>query len=90
MWGAMQSRFNVLVAIVLALVPVPALKLLDHFGRGCGDGLCGFLPGLMILGGFVGATLYFLFRSARRGEEPMALRLVPFLIWAATLAHLVF
>lgn len=76
---------NALIAIVLALLPVPAMKLLDHMNRGCGDGLCGFASGLLILGGLAVATLVFVTRSARRSETPDLLRLVPFALWALAL-----
>jgi hypothetical protein len=71
-----------MLAIALALLPFPALRLLDHLNRGCGDGLCGFYPGLIVLGGLAAATGALLIRSARRGEGPAALRLVPLALWA--------
>ncbi len=80
---------NAMIAIGVALLPWPALKLLDHLSRGCGDGLCGFIPGLLILGGLGALTLVFLARSARRHETPVPLRLVPFVLWALALAPLV-
>ncbi len=80
---------NAVVAIVLALLPLPAMKLLDHMNQGCGDGLCSFIPGLLILGGLAIGTLVFLVRSARRGETPAILRLVPFVLWPTILAPLV-
>jgi hypothetical protein len=65
----MQARpVNAIGAIVVALLPFPALKLLDQLNRGCGDGLCGFFSGLLILGGLAVATLVFVVRSARRDE----------------------
>ena len=76
---------NALIAIVLALLPVPAMKLLDHMNRGCGDGLCGFASGLLILGGLAVAALVFVTRSARRNETPDLLRLVPFALWVLAL-----
>lgn len=80
-----QRPVNAMIAIGLALLPVPAMKLLDHLNRGCGDGLCGFFPGLLILGGLIIATIAFVIRSARR-EEPLAgLRLVPLVLWALAL-----
>ena len=86
----MRSRLpvNALAAIGFALLPLPALKLLDHLNRGCGDGLCGFLPGLLILGGLAAATLVFIVRSARRGEKPAPLRLLPLALWPLTLVPL--
>ena len=75
-----QTR-NAGIAIVLSLFPVPAMRLLDHLNRGRGDGLCGFFPGLQILGGLAVATLVFVVRSARRNETPAILRLVPFVLW---------
>ena len=84
-----QRPINALIAIGLALLPLPAMKLLDHFNRGCGDGLCGFWSGLLILGGLVGLTLHFLFRSVRQGESRAVLRLVPFVLWAVALVSLV-
>jgi hypothetical protein len=85
-----SSPVNAIVAIGLAILALPALKLLDHLNRGCGDGLCGFLPGLMILGGLAAATLALLVRSTRRGETPAVLRLLPLPLWALTLVLLAF
>jgi hypothetical protein len=85
----MQSRsINAMIAIGLALLPQPALKLLDQLNRGCGDGLCGFLPGLLILGGLAAATGVFVFRSAQRSEAPAALRLIPLALWVMALVPL--
>lgn len=84
-----SQSFNATVAIVLSLLPVPAVKLLDVLNRGCGDGLCGFFSGLLILGGLAVATLVFVARSARRNETPAFVRLVPFGLWALALAPLV-
>lgn len=76
---------NAIIAIALALLPVPAMKLLDHMNRGCGDGLCGFASGLLILGGLAIATLVFVTRSARRNETPELLRLAPVVLWLLAL-----
>ncbi len=85
----MRSRaVNALIAIGLALLPFPALGLLDHLNRGCGDGLCGFLSGLLVLGGLAAATVIFLVRSTRRREAPAVLRLVPIALWALALVPL--
>jgi hypothetical protein len=87
---SMLSRsLNVVVAIVLALLPLPAVRLLDYFNRGCGDGLCGFFPAILILGGLAIATVVFLVRSARRGEHPAALRLVPLALWVLAFVPMV-
>ena len=60
----MRSRaVNALIAIGLALLPIPALRLPDHLDRGYGDGLCGFLSGLLVLGGLAAAI---------GGLEPLA------------------
>lgn len=80
---------NAVIAIVLALLPLPALRLLDHLNRGCGDGLCGFLSGLLILGGLAGATLIFVLRSARRHEPHAVLRWIPLVIWPLVFVPLV-
>lgn len=85
----MSQSFNAVVAILLSLLPLPAMKLLDHLNRGCGDGLCGFFSGLLILGGLAAVTLVFLARSARRHEAPVYLRLVPFALWALALVPMV-
>ncbi len=86
----MQTRpVNVGIAIGLALLPWPALKLLDTLNKGCGDGLCGFFPGLFILGGLAAATIFFIVRSARRREEPGFLRFVPPVLWLTGLVPLV-
>ncbi len=85
----MLSRaLNAIVAIVLAALPLPILRLLDHLNRGCGDGLCGFFSGILLLGGLAALTLVFLVRSARRGETPALLRLVPLALWALALVPL--
>lgn len=87
----MQARpVNAIGAIVVALLPFPALKLLDHLNRGCGDGLCGFFSGLLILGGLAMATLVLVVRSARRGETPELLRMVPLVLWVLTFVPLFF
>lgn len=85
----MQSRpLNLMFAIGTALLPLPAMKLVDHVNRGCGDGLCGFFSGLLILGGLAIATVVFIVRSARRQEAPAILRVVPFVLWTAALVPL--
>jgi hypothetical protein len=81
---------NAILAIVVAALPWPALAALDHFNRGCGDGLCSFFSGLLILGALAIATLVFLRRSARRGETPAWLRWLPAVLWAALLIPLVY
>lgn len=80
---------NAIVAIVLALLPLPAMKLLDHLNRGCGDGMCGFFSGLLILGGLAVATVVFVTRSANRNESPAALRLAPLVLWLLAMVPLV-
>lgn len=78
----MQIRaVNAIIAIVLSLSPLPALRLLDYFNRNCGDGLCGFFSGLLVLGALAVATLFFLTVSARRKEAPAFLRLIPIALW---------
>jgi hypothetical protein len=72
---------NVIIAIVLSLLPLPAMRLLDHLNRGCGDGLCGFFTGILVLVALGAATLFFIYRSARRKEAPAVLRLVPIALW---------
>lgn len=79
---------NATIAIVLALLPLPAMRLLDHLNRGCGDGLCGFFSGLLVLGALAIATLVFLVRSARRDERPAVLRMAPPLLWVLAFAPL--
>lgn len=79
---------NATIAIVLALLPLPAMRLLDHLNRGCGDGLCGFFSGLLVLGALAIATLVFLVRSARRDERPVVLRMAPPLLWVLAFAPL--
>ena len=87
----MPSRpINAIVAVLLSLLPIPALKLLDVLNRGCGDGLCGFFSGLLILGSLAVATLVFVGRSARRGETPAALRWAPLPLWALSVVPLIY
>jgi hypothetical protein len=76
---------NALVAIAIALMPLPAMKLLNHLNQGCGDGLCGFFSGLLILGGLAAATVVFVVRSARRNEQVPALRLAPLVLWLGSM-----
>jgi hypothetical protein len=71
-----------LIAIALSVAVWPAMMIVDYATRPCGDGLCGFFPGLIVLAGLVGGTLFATFKSARRNEEPALLRTVPLLIWA--------
>jgi hypothetical protein len=86
----MLSRsFNAIVAIVVSLLPLPALKLQDYLNQGCGDGSCGLFSGLLILGGLAAATVVFAMRSARRNETPAALRLVPLVLWLIALVPIV-
>jgi hypothetical protein len=87
----MLSRsFNASIAIVLSLLVVPSMKLVDHLNRGCGDGLCGFFSGLLILGGLAVATLVFVARSSRRNEAPPFMRLLPFAFWVLALVPMLF
>ena len=72
---------NALIAIVVSLLVLPALKLLDHMNRGCGDGLCGFFSGILVMGALGVATLIFIRRSARRDEAPGFLRWMPVALW---------
>ena len=72
---------NALIAIAISLLPVPSMYLLDRLNRGCGDGLCSFTSGLLILGTLLIATLVFVMRSARRNETPAPIRLVPIALW---------
>jgi hypothetical protein len=87
----MQLRsINAALAIGFAALPLPALMLLDYLNRGCGDGMCSFLSGLLILGALAVATLVFLRRSARRGETPAWLRWLPVALWAMAVIPLVY
>jgi hypothetical protein len=79
---------NLLLACGTAALPWPALKLLEQSSQGCGDGLCGFLPGLAILAVLAVMTGVFLVRSGRRNESPAALRLIPLLLWLGPLIPL--
>lgn len=81
-----KTRANTIAAIVVSLLPLPAMRFLDHLNRGCGDGLCGFFSGLLILGALAALTIAFIVRAARRGETPAALRLVPMALWAGAIA----
>lgn len=79
---------NAMIAIVVSLAPLPSLKLLDHLNRDCGDGLCGFFSGLLILVALGAATLLFILRSGWRNEKPAVLRLVPVALWILALVPL--
>jgi hypothetical protein len=81
---------NLVVACVLALAPLPALTLLGRLGGTCGDGLCDFIPGLLILGSLAVATIVFVVRSARCREQPAVARFLPLLLWLFALASIVF
>ena len=86
----MPSRpVNAIYAIVLALMPWQAMKLLHYLKRGCGDGLCGFFSGMLMFGGLAGATMVLVVRSARRGEAPAILRLVPPMLWVGVLVPMI-
>lgn len=82
--------FNIIVACVLALAPLPAMALLDRSSGSCGDGLCGFLPGLLIFGTLLAGTLVFVTRSARRAETPAFVRFLPLALWMLALAPMVY
>jgi hypothetical protein len=88
-WTMRSRPINAIIAIALSLLPLPALKLLEHLNRGCGDGLCGFFSGLLILGGLAAASLMFVVRSTRQAEAPALLRVLPFILWALILVPLV-
>jgi hypothetical protein len=79
---------NAILAIAVALLPAPALMLLDRTNQGCGDGSCGLISGLLILAALAAATLVFVIRSARRNETPAALRFIPLAAWALALVPL--
>ncbi len=79
---------NAILAIVASLTPWPAMKTLDYFNRGCGDGLCSMFSGMLILGALAVATIVFMVRSARRSETPGVLRILPPLLWVAELVPL--
>ena len=81
---------NAIVANIVSLLPLPALKLLDVANSGCGDGLCSVFSGLLLLLGLAIATIVFLVRSARRNETPAVLRAGPFLLWPLALLPLAF
>jgi hypothetical protein len=77
----MTGRVNAILAIVVSALPLPTMMLLDYFNRNCGDGLCGFFSGLLILGALAAATLFFLVASARQKETPTFLRWLPLPLW---------
>src|SRR5262245_44105834 len=79
---------NAMIAIVISLAPLPLLKLLDHLNRDCGDGLCGFFSGLLVVVALGAGTLLFILRSGWRKEEPAVLRLVPVALWILALVPL--
>ncbi len=81
---------NAILAILVAALPWPAMALLDHLNRGCGDGLCSFFSGLIILAALATATLVFVVRSARRNETPAWLRWIPLALWTTATIPLVY
>jgi hypothetical protein len=81
---------NAILAILAAALPWPALTLLDYLNRGCGDGMCSFFSGIIILAGLATATLVFTRRSARRNETPAWLRLIPLALWTTAIIPLVY
>jgi hypothetical protein len=87
----MAERMNAILAIlaiIVSVLPLPALRLLDYFNRGCGDGLCSFFSGLLVLAVLMAATLLLLVASARRGETPAFLRWLPVVLWILAFAPL--
>lgn len=83
-----MRAINAIIAVVLSLLPLPAMSLFEHLNRNCGDGLCGFFTGLLILGVLAMTTLVFVIRSALRGESPAVLRWVPVALWIVTVGSL--
>ena len=80
---------NILIATALALLPWPALYLIDKASQPCGDGLCGFFPSVIALGMLALATIVFLVRGIARKEQPTLLQFLPPLLWLL-LAHPLF
>ncbi|MGE3247833.1 MAG: hypothetical protein AB7F96_07050 [Beijerinckiaceae bacterium] len=81
---------NMALAIVFSLLPFPSLKLLDYANRGCGDGMCGFFSGLLVIGGLLLGTIIFTVRGQRRAEKPESLLLAPLLLWPLSFVPLFF
>lgn len=73
---------NAIVAIACALLVYPGLMFVERASQPCGDGLCSFWPGAMVVVGLFVATFVFVLRSMSRGETPRWLLIVPWLIWA--------
>jgi hypothetical protein len=74
---------NAALAVLSALLVYPGLRLLDR-AQNCGDGLCGFIPGLLLMGVLLAATIIFTRRGLKRGETPGWLFLAPPAIWLFT------
>lgn len=68
-------------AIVAALLVAPLLYLYDRTAPACGDGLCGFGAGILILGGCLLASVILIVAGWVRGERPR---------WLVALAPLAF
>jgi hypothetical protein len=82
----MQTRpVNAILAIAAAALPLPLLWMVDRMSGPCGDGLCGFFSGVLVIGALVVATMVFLVRSSRRNERPGLLRVIPIVFWLAIL-----
>jgi hypothetical protein len=71
---------NAILAILAALLVYPGLRLLDR-AQGCGDGLCGFIPGLMLILALLAGTIIFTRRGLKRSEQPQWLFLAPPALW---------
>lgn len=89
-WTMSKLPLNALIAIGVSLLPMPALLLVDRMNSGCGDGLCTFVPGIAVLVTIAVLALAFMLRSARVGEKPAVLLILPAVILAATLTRLMF
>jgi hypothetical protein len=73
----------------VALLPFPALVVLQRLRPACGDGLCGFWDSLLVLAALLAITIVLIARSANRDETPALLRIVPLVIWILSLAPLI-
>jgi hypothetical protein len=83
----MSHAANATVAIIISLLPLPAIKLLQYLNRGCVTAYAVFFrprnPRRSLR-----CDLVFIARSASLKEHPPVLRLIPIALWKLALVPL--